>query len=324
MTGGWSKRAATALALACVLALFGAVASAAADVSVSYQPDTLCVHSLQQFTTVLTIDREGSGFNGYEAVVRFDPAKLSVVAVREVPASQGGLMKGMCGNTWWRTRIEEGSIFLSHVTLCGPDSIVGPGPLSSITWQALADASVAEVWFEYIEFYYAGRTIPSVSHDATVITTPVCPATGSCCLLDSSCQVLVPEECDAFGGVFLHFLEGCTPDPCAAMAGNEVGGRIPELRIAPNPSVNIFEFSYVGEESGPVVIEIFDSLGRAVFRGTNSVGEGAASSALGSREAGSIIWHPADRSGRRLSPGAYFARISVQGRSFTRRLILAQ
>ncbi len=323
MTGGRNKRAATALALVCVLALFGAVASAAADISVSYQPDTVCVHALEEFTTVLTIDREGSGFNAYEAVVRFDSTKLSVVAVLEVPANQGGLMQGMCGNTWWYTKIGQDSVFISHVTLCGPDSIVGPGPLSSITWQALADASVAEVWFEYIEFYYS-TTIPSVSHDATVITTPVCPATGSCCLLDGSCQVLVPEECEAFGGVFLHFLEGCAPDPCVSMAGSEVGGRIPELRIAPNPSASVFEFSYAGEEPGPVVIEIFDSQGRAVFRSTNSVGEGAASSALGSREAGSIIWHPADRSGRRLSPGAYFARISVQGRSFTRRLILAQ
>jgi len=284
--------------------------AAPAEVFVSLQPDTLCVAPLETFDLVLTVDQEGSGFNGYEAVVRFDPARLTFVSVQE-----GALMRGLCGATWWRPVAGGDSIFFSHVALCGPDSLVGPGPLSSITFQARSATAVTEVFFDRIVFLYAGYEVPSISRDAVVVVTPGCPATGSCCFFDGTCQVLVPADCNALGGVFLHFLEGCLPDPCAAMSRGEAEGGVPRLRIVPNPSLGKIELLWALDAPGDVRIEICDSQGRLTRR-------------LLAEEArpGSWVlpWEGCDETGRRVSAGAYFARIFVHGRMRAERLIVVE
>lgn len=282
-------------------------AVAGADISVSLQPDTLCVTPLQQFNVYLWIDQAGSGFNGYAAVVRFDPTKLTFVSVQE-----DTLLTGICGFTWWAPEVGPDSVFFSHSAMCGPDSVTGPGALSSITFRARSAAAVTEVSFDYIELYYGGYVIPSTSHDAVVIVTSTCPATGSCCFWDGSCQVAVPEDCEAQGGVFLHFLEDCDANPCESMSSGEETGEI-EFEILPNPSTKDFELRYSLPEACDVRVEICDAQGRLVRR-LLSGREGPGS--------GSIPWGACDQNGRPVARGAYFARLAMDGRVQVRRLIL--
>ncbi|MCK4414568.1 MAG: hypothetical protein KAY32_13600 [Candidatus Eisenbacteria sp.] len=321
---------------------------AAGDISVSLHPDTLCVGPSANFTLYLWIDEAGSGFDGYEAVVRFDPAALTFLSVQEE-----SLIVDLCHNTWWRPEIGDSTVFFSHVAICGGDTVTGPGALSSITFEASAATQATPVTFDYIEFYRAGFPIPDSSRDAVVVISPDCPAQGSCCFADGGCLVVQANECSGLGGTFLHFLEDCSPNPCPqpavccigddcsllleddciaaggmwadelsscdpnpcpAMGLAEPSGRDPRVRllVAPNPASGEVALEYRLASPGPLRIAILDASGRLVRT-------------LLDRHApdreGRLVWMGCNERGEPVSRGLYFARLSVAGQTLARRLV---
>lgn len=327
----------------------GALVSVAqADVSVSLQPDPVCAQYGATFTVDVCVDSAGSEFNGYEAVIRFDPDYVQAVSI-----AQGALMTGLCGNTWWHTHVEIDSVFISHVAMCGPLTMTGPGVLSTITFHALSQSAVTPISFDYIEFYDAGDIVPSEAHNTTAVITAACPATGACCTADGNCELVDEPDCVALGGVFLGYLEGCLsnpcpqpavccvgescqimlaeecaalggdwhpqlsacdPDPCVAQGVEEGTHPWARLSATPNPSAGAIRLAYSLSEPAIARIEIFDVSGRSVRRLMDEA------AAMG----GMVEWDGCDAGGRRAAPGAYLCRLSAGGEVRVQRMVLLE
>jgi len=334
--------------IALALATAAPFTPASADVSVSIYPHTICAEPQQLFTAYLWVDVAGSGFDGYETRIRFDPELLDFVSVR-----QESLMTDLCYNTWWRHNETDSTVWISHVALCGGDTLSGPGALSAITFRALSTTVTTAIAFEYIEFYRAGYDVPCTPHDGTVVIAAEC--LGACCVGGETCVLASSEECANLSGEFQGYATDCDPNPCdlaacCAMAecyitrqeecaqmsgtwhqewedcdgdpcayqevGDRPGARVPCL-LAPGPNPFIHEtlLRYELPAPGAVQIGIFDTGGRLVR--TLLDGESRAHS-------GVVAWNGCDAAGQRLLPGAYFCRLAAAGGVRTARVVLLQ
>jgi hypothetical protein len=332
-----------------LLACGGLLVAAQADVSVSLQPDPACAQYGATFTVDLRVDSAGSPFNGYEAVVRFDPDFVQAVSI-----AQGALVTDLCGNTWWHTHVGPDSVFISHVAMCGPLTMTGPGVLSTITFHALSQSAVTPIAFDYIEFYDAGEIVPSTAHNTTAVVTAACPATGACCTSDGNCQLVDESGCAALGGDFQGYLVECLPNlcpqsavccvgetcqitlagECAALGGDwhpllsecdpnpcvgqGVGeGTRPRARLTatPNPSAGAIRLAYSLAAPAVARIDVFDVSGRCVRR---VLDDAAASSE------GLVEWDGCDAQGRRAAPGAYLCRLSAGGEVRVQRMVMLE
>lgn len=107
----------------------------------------------------------------------------------------------------------------------------------------------------------------------------------------------------------------CSPATGAPDGGLTVSGLKGPLRVSPNPSsgetVVSFEIASVGDAS----IEVFDLAGRRVRE------LAGAPLTIGPQQ---VAWNGRDDHGRRLPGGAYFVRLSQQGRSTVERLVLVR
>ncbi len=150
------KNVTLALALLAVMA-----APAAAGVHVSLQPAVSHVAPDSVFKVFIHVDEEGSEFNGYDAVILWDPEILAFVSCQpESLFSQH--------NQWWVPVVGDGELSISHVIMQGGVFETGPGALSSITFRAdqLGDSPVV---FDLAVFYRAGFLVePVYTTDALV------------------------------------------------------------------------------------------------------------------------------------------------------------
>ena len=291
---------------------------ALADVAVSLQPAESCAGPDETFTVTITVDQEGSAFDGYEAVVLFDPEYLEVESLSQ----NGMLIQELCGTTWWYTEVEDSTIFISHVALCGGDSLTGPGPLSSITFRAAGPFGLTDIAFDYVEFYRSGSEVPCSWTDA-VARIQSEPCVGACCFSDMSCELLAAEECLTADGDFLGYESTCDPNPCEFSGADGIPGHAsdsetigaPGIRLAApaNPSGRQAHIEFELDAAGHVRADVLDATGRLVRR-------------LLARElaAGTyrLEWDGRTREGMTAAPGAYFVRLSRDAQVVTRRLIL--
>lgn len=263
-------------------------------------------------------------------------------------------MTDLCYNTWWWTDVGDSTVFISHVAMCGGDTLTGPGALSSITFRAPSYEALTDITFDYIEFYKAGYTVPDVvSHDGTVVITEHC--LGACCFADETCLMTSDEECENLTGDFLGYLQTCDPNPCipavCCLTGDcyitredecaDMGGRWhPEWDVcdpnpceyqgledtgqpsgtllldpAPNPFSASTLLRYHLEDPAVLRIEIFDAGGRLVRRLLD----------LASSEGfGAVEWDGRTHAGRRAEPGTYFCRLSANSTIRAQRLIVLE
>ena len=293
---------------------------ASAGVTISLQPQESCAAPGETFDVVLHVDEPGSGFDGYEAVVLYDPDYLEVETLSEA----GMLIQGLCGNTWWWTEVGDSTIFISHVALCGGDSLTGPGPLSSMTFSAAGPLGTTAVSFQSLEFYLAGAVVPCEWTDATArIQTE--PCVGACCFPDMSCLLVSGEECGDLDGDFLGYDSVCDPNPCEFSSGPDAleGERRwcePLLLISrPNPALRGADIDFRLPEEARVQLEVIDPAGRLVATLLDER-RGAGSH--------SVRWNGDTRAGQSAAPGVYFARLHALGAEtavadpVTRRIIL--
>ena len=102
--------------------------SASAAVDLAILPSTVTVQPNEVFDVELTITPAGSAFNGYDAVIGFDPAVLTFIQ-RPRADQEGPLMTAACPNRFHVFSIAPAgdSLDLSHVLLCAGTSVTGPG-----------------------------------------------------------------------------------------------------------------------------------------------------------------------------------------------------
>lgn len=348
-----TPRVQTVVALAAVmtlLSLLGLAEITRAGISVSARSPAGCVLYQDTVTVHVWVDSLGSGFDGYETVIRFDPDLLEFVS-----ADPESLVWNVCHNEWWRGwETDTATVFISHVALCGGDTLTGPGALSSVTFRARTETAVADIGFDHIEFYRAGNRVPNVaSHDGAVVVVEhpddcvgaCCSPTEWChqardeqcvnvggeflgylttcdpdpcpvaaCCLGEECQLTREEECDDLGGAWLISWESCDPNPCNPQGCRPDPAPPHGLELAPpqpNPLTGSTLLRYRAPQGATVRLHVLDVGGRPIRRLAEGLSEGLPSTAL---------WDGRDERGFLVASGVYFCRLVVDSQTEVQRI----
>lgn len=134
----------SALRWAPLLALFvGLIAGAAADqaraaVTISIEPHITYAAVGETIKVYIWKDLPDTIFDGYETIITYNPSQL-----RYISAAEETVMTKSCGNRWWYLTPASGTVFISHVRMCPPLTLVtGPGALSSLKFKVLAEGRI--------------------------------------------------------------------------------------------------------------------------------------------------------------------------------------
>jgi hypothetical protein len=118
------------------------------------------------FVVRLEVTTAGAVFDGYEAVVRFDPAVLDFIALSPTSAQQGSYMTGACGTAPFHIFRYAGagadSVKVTHVILCGGLQLPGPGLLYKLKFHARAQPAVTSVAIRRIRFTNGGLDVQPI------------------------------------------------------------------------------------------------------------------------------------------------------------------
>ena len=159
---------------AAVMAPLLLVGVLAAHASTDAQGVTVALLPTQQvapgatFDVYIQVTQAGSVFNGFDAVIDYDPAALTFV-----PGSnqEGSYMIGACGNTFHVFHAGAGRDTITDVLLCAGVSLPGPGQLYHLRFQASMTPQVTEVRFlpGSTKFYNAGLYVNPVNSSNALI-----------------------------------------------------------------------------------------------------------------------------------------------------------
>jgi hypothetical protein len=152
---------AIAVVLAVFLGLTGSLFTdqASAGATVSIHPQVTYASPGQFIRVYIWKDIPDTLFDGYETVIRFNPSDLQLQA----GAAEESVMTNNCGNRWWYTSPGSGTIFISHVRMCPPNTLVtGPGALSSLSFKVLREGRLV-ITRDYFWFTRAGYWIKDVT-----------------------------------------------------------------------------------------------------------------------------------------------------------------
>lgn len=216
--------------------LTGSGPAMAQGVWVAVTPTLSEVAPGQVFDVQIAITHAGSAFNGFDAVIGYDPAALTLIPLSPVSLQQGALMTGSCGNIFHRFTPGTDRVTIADVLLCAGVSVTGPGTIYRLRFQASNTPQVTQLRFlPGLQFYNAGLFVnPAHATDATIGI-----------------------------GVSLDAPSSTRPARLA-------------LRVAPNPARAGLSFLIEADRSGPVRISVVDIRGRLVHRREESLAAGEA------------------------------------------------
>jgi hypothetical protein len=227
-----SLAAALSAIVTCVLAValvLAPTAARAAAVVTELQPAHLFVAPGADFEIDLVLPVAGDSlFNGFSAVVKFDPAALTFVQAVPLTAQQGCLMTGgcsaACGTTFHSFRALGDSLAAGVALLCDTTFVRGPGQLYRYHFRASNTDQVTNVTTRTVQFLKAGIYVN--------------PATTTNSVIEISSLVGV---------------EGGPGGPAALRLGAE-----------PNPTQGPVAFSIAAVEDGVQALDVLDLSGRMV------------------------------------------------------------
>lgn len=142
----------------------------------------------------------------------------------------------------------------------------------------------------------------------------VTAATGSCCAPDNTCTATTEATCTGTWTMSAV----CVPNPCTAESGVEGFNLSTSTWLgenSPNPATPKTAIRFSLGRAGHARLAIYDVQGREVVRlldGTRPAGEQAAA------------WNGRDQNQQPVPGGVYFYRLEAEGRSFSRRLVIAR
>jgi hypothetical protein len=145
-------------------------AAGAQGVHVALAPAASQVAPGAVFDLDLEITQADSPFNGFDAVIGFDPAALTLVPLSPTSLQQGTLMTGACGSLFHRFQQASGSATVSDLLLCAGASLTGPGQIYHLRFKASDTPQITQVTFlPGLQFYNAGLYVnPAYSANAIV------------------------------------------------------------------------------------------------------------------------------------------------------------
>lgn len=140
-----------------------------ASVTVAVSPETLTVAPGATFTLTLQVPAFGSAFNGYDAVVEYDPAKLEFLPTSPLTLQEGSSMRAACANTFFVFAAAGDSLNISHVLLCNGATLSGPAQLCVLKFRASNTPGATWVRLRSVQFYSEGLFVnPAITRDALV------------------------------------------------------------------------------------------------------------------------------------------------------------
>jgi len=147
--------------------------SRAGGVRVAVFPESLTTAPGDTFTVQVQVPVAGDAFNGYDAVLAFDPAALRFVP-RQQSDQEGALLRGACGNTFYGFCAAGDSLSVTDILLCNQVFLPGPGTLLNLKFVALQASGTTFVRLRNVVFYNAGRYVtPVVPSDAAITVASV-------------------------------------------------------------------------------------------------------------------------------------------------------
>ena len=149
-----------------------------ADVDLAVLPANISVEPGEIFDVELTVTLPGSAFNGYDAVVGFDPAVLTFIEL-PLPEQEGPLMTDACNNMFHQFNVSASgdTLTINHLMLCAATSVTGPGVVYRLRFQAGdQEATTSISLLSGTAFFLAGLFVnPVFTWDSEVQITQVSP-----------------------------------------------------------------------------------------------------------------------------------------------------
>jgi len=128
----------------------------AAGVTVALVPSSSTVAPGAEFDVYMQATLAGDLFNGFDAVVRWDPAALTFLPLSPLSLQEGSYMKGACGNTFHDFRQGAMTDTIADVLMCSGIFLPGPGQLYRLHFRASNTPQATSVRFDTTTFYRAG------------------------------------------------------------------------------------------------------------------------------------------------------------------------
>ncbi len=157
----------------CAFVLLASTGVHAAGVALSLLPAESTVEPGDSFWVELTIVAAADSFNGYDAIIGYDPAALSFLEQSNLTLQEGQLMVDACPSLRFHRfsiAADSTSVSISHVLLCAGVKVAGPGVIYRL--QFAAKYALTTTWVRVLDgthFYNGGVYVaPLLSHDAQI------------------------------------------------------------------------------------------------------------------------------------------------------------
>jgi len=199
----------------------------AQGVHAALMPANQTVAPGSEFDIEIAVTEAGSPFNGFEAVVSYNPAALTFLQASPVSLQRGCLMTGSCsaacGNTFHVFSAAGDSLKTNLGLLCDQISLTGPGQVYKLHFKASMTNQLTSLSIRRAAFFNSGLLVTPLS------------LTG--------CTVGIGVVLDA------------GPAPGASGLG---------IRAQPNPFRNGVELTVEAGVSGTQDLRVLDLLGRTI------------------------------------------------------------
>jgi hypothetical protein len=141
----------------------------AQGVHVAILPTGQTVTPGSTFTLDLRVTEPGSSFNGFDAIVTYDPAALTFNSLSPTSMQRGSYMVSACANSFHRFSAAGDSLSITDVLLCSGVSIPGPGQIYKLKFTASMTPQVTYVRIRSAAFYNGGLFVnPVETTDAAI------------------------------------------------------------------------------------------------------------------------------------------------------------
>lgn len=153
--------------------------SARAALTLQITPATQTVAPGAEFEVKLRVIGASSPFNGFKAIVTYDPTRLTAVQLYPLSSQVDSLIRPACTSLFHKFRLGSGLDSIDVAALCNGFSTSGPGPLYRLRFRAANTVGVTALQFmPGVEFADGGVLLSGVTTGAAFIGigTPVLEA----------------------------------------------------------------------------------------------------------------------------------------------------
>jgi hypothetical protein len=204
-----------------------AIAIAGTGVTVALTPNMVEVAPGALFDLDITITESGSPFNGFNAVIGFDPAAVTCVPRAPLSEQEGQLFRDACSMRFHRFEQGAETDSIGDFLLCSGVTVAGPGQIYHLLFRASTTPQVTRIRFlEGLHFYSDGTYVTPLHATSAIVGIGLPPASA----------------------------DTVTPGP-------EL-----RLRIAPNPARGAATITVESGGPDPGMIAVVDVDGRVVRR----------------------------------------------------------